>query len=95
MSLQLKKKKKAPKENAIKIIPMTDKETDEEEDIEEEEDDAGGMYLEKEDMLVIYKALKNYKPGTEDEELVYEILLEQIEESLIVDFKVKLAGVRW
>ena len=68
MSLQLKKKKKAPKENAIKIIPMTDKETDEEEDIEEEEDDAGGMYLEKEDMLVIYKALKNYKPGTEDED---------------------------
>jgi hypothetical protein len=46
-------------------------------------------------MLVIYKALKNYKPGTEDEELVYEILLEQFEESLIVDFKVKLAGVRW
>ena len=97
MSLQLKKKKKkkVDKKNAIKIIPMTDEQTDADEDIEGEEDDAGGIYLEKEDMLVIYKALKNYKPVNDDEEMVYEILLEQFEESLIVDFKVKLAGVRW
>jgi hypothetical protein len=85
-----KKKKKAEKENAIKVILSTDEKT-----AEEEDDEEGGMYLEKEDMLVIYKALKNYKPGTDDEEMVCELLLEQVEESLVVDYKVKLRGVRW
>jgi hypothetical protein len=85
-----KAKKKAKKENAIKVILSTDEETDEEEDDEE-----GGIYLEKEDVLVIYKALKNYKPVNDDEEMVYEMLLEQFEESLVVDYKVKLRGVRW
>ena len=53
MSLQLKKKKKkkAKKKNAIKVIPVTDKETDEE-DIEEE-DDTDGIYMEKGDVLII------------------------------------------
>jgi hypothetical protein len=57
MSLQMKKKKKkkAKKKNAIKVILSTDEETDEEED-------ESGMYLEKDDVLLIYKALKNYKP---------------------------------
>ena len=97
MSLQLKKKKKkkkkAKKQNAIKIILPTDEDKAEaedldEEDMDEEEEDVGGMYLEKEDMLVIYKALKNYKPVNDDEEMVYEILLEQFEEILVVDYKV-------
>ena len=92
MSLQKKKKKKkrADKKNAIKIIPMTDEETDEEDF--EEEDDAGGMYLEKEDMLLLYNALKNYKPVNENEEMTHEMLLEQFEESLVVDYGVKLPG---
>jgi hypothetical protein len=34
-----------------------------------------------------------YRPH--DEEMVYEMLLEQFEESLVVDYKVKLRGVRW
>jgi hypothetical protein len=66
-----KKKKKAKKQNAIKVILSTDEETDEAEDLDEE--DESGIYLEKEDVLVIYNALKNYKPGNEDEEMTYEM----------------------
>jgi hypothetical protein len=85
------KKKKADKKNATKVILSTDEETAaDEEDIDDEEDDQSGMYLEKEDMLLIYNALKNYKPGTEDEEMTHELLVEQFEEILIVDYKVKL-----
>jgi hypothetical protein len=89
-----KKKKKAKKKNATKVILSTDEETAEAEDLDEEEDE-GGMYLEKEDMLVIYKALKNYQPVNDDEEMVYELLVEQFEEMLVVDYKVKLRGVHW
>jgi hypothetical protein len=93
MAEQKKKKQKnrADKKNTTKIIPMTDEEMDEE-DIDEKE---GGIYLEKEDMLLLYKALKNYKPGNDDEKMTHEMLLEQFEEILIVDYKVKLPGVRW
>jgi hypothetical protein len=78
-----KLKNKADKKQATKVILSTDEDT--EEDIEEE-DESGGIYLEKEDVLVIYKALKNYKPGSDDEEMVYELLVEQFEEILIVDY---------
>jgi hypothetical protein len=91
MSLQKKKKKKKTKEPRTRIIPPGEDKTGEESD----DDVEGGMYLEKEDMLVIYKALKNYKPAGEDEEMVHELLVEQFEESLVVDYKVKLRGVRW
>jgi hypothetical protein len=84
-----KKKKKVNKKNATKIILMTDEETDE--DIDEEEDDESGMYFEKEDVQLIYNALKNYKP-TKDEQALYETWLEMFEEMLVVDFKVKLPG---
>jgi hypothetical protein len=46
-------------------------------------------------VLVIYKALKNYKPVNDDEEMVYEMLVEQFEETLVVDYKVKLPGLQW
>ena len=46
-------------------------------------------------MLLIYKALKAYKPTGDDEEMTHEMLVEQFEEILIVDYKVKLPGVRW
>jgi hypothetical protein len=91
MSKQKKQKKKAKKKNAIKVILSTDEETAaDEEDIDDEEDDQSGMYLEKEDMLLIYKALKNYQPVNDDEEITHELLVEQFEEILIVDYKVKL-----
>jgi hypothetical protein len=96
MAEQKKNKRqiKADKKNTTKVILSTDKET-EEEDIDEEEDDAGGIYLEKEDVLLLYNALKNYKPTGDDEEMTHEMLVEQFEEILIVDYKVKLPGVRW
>jgi hypothetical protein len=96
MSLQVKKKKKknAKKKHAIKVILSTDEEAEDAENLDLGED-GGGIYLEKDDVLLIYNALKNYKPGTDDEEMTYETLREQFEEILIVDYKVKLPGVRW
>jgi hypothetical protein len=87
----------------MKVILSTDEDTAEKQDIdedeenidEEEEDDEGGMHFEKDDVLLIYKALKNYKPVNDDEEMTHEMLVEQFEEMLIVDYKVKLPGVRW
>ena len=102
MAEQKKKrlKNKADKKNTTKIILSTDEETAEAEDLDEddmdnEDEDAGGIYLEKEDVLLLYQALKHYKPGTEDEEMTHEMLIEQFEEILIVDYKVKLPGVKW
>jgi hypothetical protein len=46
-------------------------------------------------VLLLYNALKNYKPTGDDEEMTHEMLVEQFEEILIVDYKVKLPGVRW
>ena len=85
-----KQKNKADKEMTTKVILMTDEETDEE-DIDEEEEDEGGMYFEKEDVRLIYNALKNYKP-TDDELALYEAWLEMFEEMLVVDYGVKLPG---
>jgi hypothetical protein len=96
-----KKKKKADKKRATKVILSTDEEIKEaqdldEEDIDEEDEEGeGGIYLEKEDVLVIYKALKNYKPVNDDEEMTHELLVEQFEETLVIDYKVKLPGVSW
>jgi len=91
MAKAKKKKEKAKKENAIKVILMTDKEKTEEEDLEDEEE--SGMYLEKEDMLLIYNSLKEYKP-TEDEEVLHSTLFEEFEEILVVNYGVKLPGFK-
>jgi hypothetical protein len=58
MAEQKKKqlKKKADKKNTTKVILSTDEDTAEEEELDEDED-AAGIYLEKEDVLVIYNAL--------------------------------------
>ena len=82
-----KKQKKADKENATKIILSTDEETNDEEDLDEDEEDAGGMYFEKEDVQLIYNALKNYTP-TQDELALYDTWLEMFEEMLVVDYGV-------
>jgi len=96
MAKAKKKKKKAKKKQDIKIILMPEEDTEQqevsdEEDIDEEEDDEGGMYMDKEDVLLIYNALKNYKP-TGDEIALYETWLEMFEETLVVDYGVKLPG---
>jgi hypothetical protein len=78
-----KKKKKVKKKNATKVFLMPVEET--EEDIDDEDEDESSMYLEKEDIQLIYNALKNYKPAN-DEEMLHEILLEQFDEILVVDY---------
>jgi hypothetical protein len=55
------------------------------------DEDESGMFLEKEDVQLIYNALKHYKP-TEDEEVLHGTLLESFEETLVVDYGVKLPG---
>jgi uncharacterized membrane protein len=91
MPKKKKKKKKAKKKNAIKVILMTGEETAEEEDLDEDDEDESGMYLEKEDVLLIYNALKEYKP-TEDEDVLHSTLFEEFEEILVVNYGVKLPG---
>ena len=92
MAKPKKKKKKAKKENAIKVILSTDEETaGEEEDIDGDDDYDSGMYLEKEDVQLIYNALKEYKPVGEENNL-HGVLLEEFEELLVVDFGVRLPG---
>jgi hypothetical protein len=90
MSVQKKKKKKkAKKKDVIKVIMMNDVDTEEEEDLDDEEE--SGIYLDKEDVLLIYNALKEYKP-TEDEDVLHSTLFEEFEEILVVNYGVKLPG---
>ena len=51
-----------------------------------------GRYVQKEDVLMIYTAMKHYKPAKEEENLYY-VLLESFEEILVVDYHVKLPDV--
>jgi hypothetical protein len=63
----------------------------EEEDMEENE---RGMFLEKEDVRLIYNALRAYKPR-EEEEVLHSTWLEMFEQTLVVDYGVKLPGVEF
>jgi hypothetical protein len=85
-----KKQQKATKEPATKVILMKDAETDDEE-IDAEDEDAGGMYLDKESVQIIYNALSHYAP-TPDEENVYGVLHEEFEEMLVLEYGVRLPG---
>jgi hypothetical protein len=51
----------------------------------ETDEDGGGMLLDKEEVQIIYNALREYKP-TEKEEHLHSVLLEQFEEILVVDY---------
>ena len=50
-----------------------------------EETAESGMFIEKEDLLILYHALDAYKPSEKEKQL-HGILLEQFEEILISDF---------
>jgi hypothetical protein len=52
-----------------------------------------GMLLEKEDVQLIYQALKSYRP-TKEEEVLHSTLLEEFEETLVVDYSEDLPDVR-
>jgi hypothetical protein len=45
----------------------------------------GGILLEKEDIQLIYKALRNYTPTGKEEQL-YDILVESFEELLTIEY---------
>ena len=51
----------------------------------EGEEAAGGVLLEKEDIRLIYKALRSYIP-TEKEEQLYGILVESFEDLLTIEY---------
>jgi hypothetical protein len=80
--LRNKKKRKITKKG-MKIIPLPAGETASEN--EEENEDESGMYLNKEELKIIYNALNSYKP-TESEEHMHSLLLEEFEEILVVDY---------
>jgi hypothetical protein len=54
-------------------------------DIPSEDEYESGMFLDKEEVHIIYNALREYKP-TEKEEHLHGILLEEFEEILVVDY---------
>jgi hypothetical protein len=51
----------------------------------EGEEAAGGILLEKEDIQLIYKALRSYTPTGKEEQL-YDILVESFEELLAIEY---------
>ncbi len=53
--------------------------------IVETDEDEGGKFLDKEEVHIIYNALREYKP-TEKEEHLHCVLLEEFEEILVVDY---------
>jgi hypothetical protein len=85
------KRKKSKKDKGTKVILMPDDTASSEDAEDVDEDDESGMYLEKDDVRLIYNALKAYKPAAE-EDLLHSTLLESFEEMLVVDYGVKLPG---
>jgi len=81
-STKNKKRKKIENGMRTKIIPVLADNLSSE---EEGDEDEGGVFLEKEDIQIIYNSLRGYKP-TEEELQRYELLLESFEEILVVDY---------
>jgi hypothetical protein len=79
-----KKTKKSSKQQT-KVILVPEDDIGSEDHDPKEDFDEGGMYLEKEDLKIIYNALSKYTP-TEKEEHLHSLLLEEFEEILVVDY---------
>jgi hypothetical protein len=79
----MKTKKSSKRKTKVILVPEDD--IGSEDHAPEEDFDEGGMYLEKEDLKIIYNALSKYTP-TESEEHLHSLLLEQFEEILVVDY---------
>jgi hypothetical protein len=79
---------KLPKDEKTQILLMPSDDNSaaseffEDEDLDEE---AGGMYLHKEDIRLIYNALHEYTPS-EEEAVLHSTLIEEFEEILVVDY---------
>ena len=52
---------------------------------DEMDDDDGGVFMEKEDVQLIYNALKKYKPTTAKEDQLRDIWLEEFDMMLVVN----------
>ena len=78
-----KKKGKKTKEPRTRLIPPGE---DMPED-EEMDEDESGVFLDKEDVQVLYNALESYKPTNAKEEQLRDIWLEEFEEMLVVDYE--------
>jgi hypothetical protein len=48
-------------------------------------EEALGMFLDEEEITLLYCALKAYKPATENERWRYDLLLEELEEIVLID----------
>jgi hypothetical protein len=70
---------KKTKELRTRIIPPGE---DMPEDDEMDEDE-GGVFMEKEDVELLYNALKSYKPTTSEEDVLRDIWLEQFDMILV------------
>jgi hypothetical protein len=79
------RRQKKAKKDVKKVILMGNDEDDVVSEGEEVDEEESGMFLEKEDIQIIYNALSKYKPP-EKEEQRYELLLEEFEEILVVDY---------
>ena len=83
MPLSTKQKKKAKVATRVRTrLILPGEEMPAEEDTTENE---GGMFLEKEDVRLIYQALREYKPAAKEAHL-HSVLLEEFEEILVVDY---------
>ena len=79
---------KLPKREKTQILLMPPDDNSSESELFDDEDmdeETGGMYLHKEDIRLIYNALKAYKPVGEENHL-HGVLLEEFEELLVVDY---------
>ncbi|MGH8715436.1 MAG: hypothetical protein ACREUI_01670 [Burkholderiales bacterium] len=72
------RKNKSVQTKIIHVLPDDILSNDGEHDYEE----GSGVFVEKEDIHIIYNALRGYKP-TDKEEQRYELLLEEVEEILV------------
>lgn len=66
------------------VFEAEDEELSEDDSVDEGFDE-GGIILDKESVKIIYNALKEYTP-TEKEEHMHGILLEELEETLVVEY---------
>ena len=69
------RRKEGPKKTLLRFVDLD----------RAEEAAESGMFVEKEDLLILYHALDAYKPSGKEKQL-HGILLEQFEEILISDF---------
>src|SRR5437764_8406130 len=86
-----KQKEHTTQAKGTKVMLLPGEGTAAEEEASDEEEEESGMYLDKESVQIIYHALSQYKPTT-DEENVYGVLHEEFEEMLVVEYGVRLPG---